>query len=127
MPWSPFPMPEPEDVPHARLAPFRRRVGRFVDPQGRVGLLYIDSTVLMTQITGHLWWRHWSDPREAARVFVEYPNGRIEDHLLDGDVLDRAINDWEHGVFHDAQGEVAFSLAWLDDEESARAWEAFEG
>lgn len=120
-------MPEPEGVPHPRLAPFQRRVGRFADAQGRVGMLYIDSTALMTQMGGHLWWRRWSEPHEAALLFVEYPDGHLEDHLLDGDVLDRQIEDWEHGEFHDAQGKVAYSLTWLDDDESARTWEAFEG
>lgn len=47
-------MPEPEDIPHPRLAPFRRRVGRFADGQRRVWMLYIDSTVLRTQMAGHL-------------------------------------------------------------------------
>lgn len=50
MPRSPFPMPEREGVPHPRRALFRPRVSRFADAQGRLGMLYIDSTVLMTQI-----------------------------------------------------------------------------
>lgn len=120
-------MPESEDVPLSRLAPFRRRVGRFTDAQGRVGMLYIDSTVLRTQAAGHLWWRRWSDPREAALLYVEYPDGRVEDHLLDGEVLDRQIDEWEHGEFHDTQGEVPYALTWLNHGESEGAWEAFEG
>ena len=120
-------MPEPEDMPHPRLAPFRRRVGRFADAQGRVGMLYVDSTVLMTRTAGHLWWRRWADPREAALLFVEYPDGRFEDHLLDGELLDREIDEWAHGGFHDARGEVAYALTWLDHDEAERAWEALEG
>lgn len=120
-------MPEPEDVPHPRLAPFRRQVGRFADGQRRVGMLYIDSTVLRTQMAGHMWWRRWSDPREAALLFVEYPDGHFEDHLLDGEVLDREIDEWERGVFHDAKAEVPYALTWLNHDEAERAWEAFEG
>lgn len=76
-------------------------------------MLYIESTVLSTQMAGHFWWRRWSDPREAALLFVENPDGGFEDHLLDGEVLDREIDEWEHGQFHDAQGEVTYALTWL--------------
>lgn len=120
-------MPNPEDMTHSRLAPFRRRVGRFFDTQGETGTLYVDSTIESTQLGGLLWRRRWSEPFESALLFVEYPDGRFEEHHLDGDLLDKEIDAWERGEFHDGRDEVEYALTWLDEDEAARAWEAFEG
>lgn len=124
-------MPEPEQVPHPRLGPYRRRAGRITDSTGCSGLIYVGVSVICTQVGGHLWWRRWSASREFVMLFMDYPDGRFDDAFLVED-LDAEIDTWQHGEFlghpfRDDEEPTRYRLEWLDDQETARVRADFVG
>lgn len=124
-------MPEPEEIPHARLGPYRRRAGRIIDPEGSTGLIYVDVSVICTQLGGHLWWRRWSEPREFVILSMIYPDGLFDDPWLDREGLTAEIDTWRRGEFHGhpyRDGKpTQYRLEWLTDEETARVRADFLG
>jgi hypothetical protein len=113
-------MPQPEDVPHPRLGPYRGRVGRITDREGASGLVHVDVDVSCTQLGGLLWWRRWSAWRECVVLFVEYPDGELHEVFLEEGELEEEIDRWGRGEFrgHPYRGEepTRYRLEWLDDE-----------
>lgn len=107
--WSQLP------VDH-RLDPYRHRAARLLREGTEVGFLYAEPEHLVTQQSGHLWWRSFTTPREMLKLWMRV-EGRDDDAWSDGDELAADIQRWRAGVFQ--LGGFQYECMWLDDAESA--------
>lgn len=127
---SPKPDLETGFVPDPRLDPFRDRAARATLPDGRSGVLYVESVRLATLESGHLWWRCWSAPYENAILWLDLPDGVCTDiWLSDGAAIEAETEQWARrewtGVRQGGRPAPIYALEWLGDEESRRIRAAF--
>lgn len=127
MSWRAFSETDPSDIPHERLEPFKHRVARLSDTHGADSFLYVDPSIARTQVGGHLWWRRWSDPHVVVFLYVRLSDGTLDELALEGVLLDAEIDAWERGEYVDEKTGSIYALTWLDNADSIRAWETFEG
>ena len=122
-----FPKPDLETgfVPDPCLDPFRDRAARATLPDGRSGVLYVESDRLATLESGHLWWRRWSAPYEIAILWLDLPDGVCTDIWLSDDAaIEAETEQWARrewtGIRQGGRPAPIYALEWLGDEESRR-------
>ncbi|KRE63387.1 hypothetical protein [Nostocoides sp. Soil756] len=64
-------------------------------------------------ISGHLWWRQWSEPYEVPHGYMVFSDGRFDDWLVGRVELDEELIDWAQNRLRYI-GEV-LEVEWLDD------------
>jgi hypothetical protein len=85
------------------------------------GHVLVQTEPYAKAVRGHLWWRRWSQAREALWLWVTV-DGAFTDHwLTESDSIDAEIEAWDRGEF-DLYGET-IAAEWLTrkDSEDARA------
>ncbi len=115
----PFRPPHDEPAPpHPRLARYAGRVAEVLDDDRLIGFLLVRQEAFSTQLGGALWWRRWSACRTGAEVCLTLPGLGVEfeDGLVDADVLDDVLDDWDADRFRFAGH--SYSLRWLDGQTS---------
>jgi hypothetical protein len=113
MPWRPDWSPSPVDH---RLDPYRDRGGVVLLDDG-VLRIYVQVDQMCTQVSGHLWWRRWSPPREFVILHMLLDEETPTDTYLDEEDLDNELTYWAGGRFLWLGRE--YPLAWFRTHESA--------
>lgn len=103
-------------VPDSRLDPYRHRAAALSRDGVAVGTLYAEPDHLTTRISGHLWWRSFSEPREFLKLWITI-DGRQTDAWTEGPQLDLDLGNWSRGIF--LLGGEPYACAWFDDSQSA--------
>ena len=112
MPWRP-PDETESQARDVRLDPYRERAAILSGRGDLDATLYVSIETHWTQVSRHLWWRHWSDPYEVPHGYMMFAEGRFDDWLVAPDVLAEDLADWSHSKLRYV-GEV-LHVDWLDD------------
>ena len=117
--------------PNPALDGFRERTACAVLPDGRAGVIYVESVPVAHQISGHLWWARWSDPTEAACLYYDLPDDEAGDLWIREEDLPREVADWRAGRYEgmSVRGRPprVYALTWLDEEQSEQVRRTFIG
>lgn len=112
MSWRP-----PEGIPawthDPRLDPYRERAATLGGRGAVHATLFVRVEVHWTHVSGHLWWRRWSEPFEVPHGFMVFADGRFDDWLVGREELDEDLADWSRSTLRYC-GEL-LDVEWLDD------------
>ena len=115
MPWRP-PDELPARVRDIRRDPYRERAAILTSRGDLDATLFLRMETHWTQMSGHLWWRLWSEPRELPHGYMVFTNGELDDWIVYPDDLGQNLADWTANKLRYV-GEL-LDVEWLDDKAS---------
>ena len=111
-------------VPRAALGRYQERVGRLYRHEREVGSVLVLVQAFSSQVGGHLWWRRWSPPEDALKLWAII-NGTFSDSWMPEEVVNEELADYDAGRF--AYYGEPLRVAWTDPTESKRLREEHYG
>ncbi len=121
MPWKPRNFTAVRDT---RLDPYWNRAAIVSNGDAYISTIFAEISTLVTQVSGHLWWTRWGEPREFIILHERTVDGFLNDHWILDDNLDEHLEVWEKNTTWD-KGELR-DLRWLDDAGSVAVRQDFD-
>jgi hypothetical protein len=124
MSWRP-PYEDESQAHDPRLDPYRERAAILSGSRDLDATLFLRMETYWPQISGHLWWRRWSEPYESPHGYMVFTNGEFDDWVVYPNVLDEELVVWSQNKVSYA-GEL-LDAVWLDDAASRHVREHVMG